>query len=500
MQRTVLDRLIGVFSPAAELHRLRHRAALDMLARNYEAASSGRRASGWRASGGSAQAIVGPALATVRARARDLEANNPLAASLAQQFAGRVIGTGITPRFSHGSKRVRVKAEEAWRRFVETCDPEGLHDWHGLADLAAAAMFSSGEALLRWRMDAPGRLSVQVLEGDHLDETRDASLLADRNDRAGVSFDAAGRRIGYWLYPTHPGDTWRPSIASEMVGARDVDHLFHRLRPGQVRGMPWLAPALLRLKGFDQIHEAIEMRKRLEACIGLVVTSPEAGVAPQLGAQAKADDGRVFETMSPGMIHRLGPGEDVTTLSPASSDGVIEYMRGHLMTVCHLAGVPYSAATGDGTQVNFASQRTLQLATYVILDRVQWLTVIPRIMKPAVRRVLEVAALQTGEPRLREVAVEWSTPVRPWVDPVKEVQAKIMEVRGGLQSMPDALAERGVEWSGHLDEIKEFTTAMDALGLVFDTDGRKVTKTGAASNPSAQPPGAPDADPEGSDT
>ena len=45
MQRTVLDRLIGIFSPAAELQRLRARAALDIETRAYDAAGFGRRAS-----------------------------------------------------------------------------------------------------------------------------------------------------------------------------------------------------------------------------------------------------------------------------------------------------------------------------------------------------------------------------------------------------------------------------------------------------------------------
>ena len=487
MQRSVLDRLIGVFSPSAELQRLRARAALEMEARAYDAAGVGRRASGWRAPSSSGRAESEAALRTLRARCRDLARNNPLAASLSRQFAGRVVGTGITLRPKHRVKLVQQRANDAWKRFTENCDPEGLHDWNGIADLAVRSMFEGGETLLRWDMDARGGMTVQLLEGDHLDETKDTKLFGGRNEtdyRAGIEFSGQ-RRAAYWLFPEHPGDSARPQLTSQRVEARYIDHLFERMRPGQMRGLPWLTPAALRLKNFDQIHEAIEMRKRLEACIGIAIETMESGAAPALGVQKKDDAGKTLETMSPGMVVRTGPGEKIQTINPASSGDVVEYMRGHLHAFCAMVGVPYHAATGDVSQANYSSQRAAILAGNILIDQTQWLTVVPRIMTPAARRVMQAEALRVGDPRLLDVECEWSTPVRPWVDPVKEVMAKVIEIRAGLQSMPDALAERGLEWTSHLVEVADFLKAVDEQQLTFDTDGRQVTKTGAAANVAA---------------
>ena len=63
----------------------------------------------------------------------------------------------------------------------------------------------------------------------------------------GVEFDALGRRRAYWLYPVHPGEVAmfrRASLTSQPVPAASVLHLFDRLRPGQVRGVPWFAPVM----------------------------------------------------------------------------------------------------------------------------------------------------------------------------------------------------------------------------------------------------------------
>ena len=40
----------------------------------------------------------------------------------------------------------------------------------------------------------------------------------------------------------------RGALVSRPVPARQVLHLFERLRPGQVRGVPWFAPAILKLR------------------------------------------------------------------------------------------------------------------------------------------------------------------------------------------------------------------------------------------------------------
>lgn len=481
-----LDRALLAVAPLAGLRRLHARAAAYDLLRAYDGASRDRRLGNWRASYSGPNSENDGAIELLRARARDLDRNNKIVAAARLQFAGTTVGTGINPRaVGVSSKRLRQAANDAWARFADTCDPEGQQDFHGLMSLTAGSMFRDGEALHLWLKspkDGAPNSQIRVLEADHLDETRSLVGVAADRTRAGVEFDDWGRRVAYWLWPVHPGETdvVRVPGESRRIDAANVDHYYHVVRPGQVRGVSWLAPSIVSLRGLDDVNEAIIWRKRMEACIGVVVRSPEAqGGIPVVGKQ-EAKNGRVEETFRPGMTFRAGPGEDVSAFQPSTSGDTIDFIRSQLYAFCATTGQPYHAITGDVSQANYSSLRAANLAGNVVIDCVQWIVYAPRV-KAAWRRVMAREADMTGDERFRSVRCELAMPVRPWVDPLKEITAKIMEIRAGLQSQPDAIAERGGDWESYLREIDQFLQALDASQskIVLDTDPRKMNQAGA---------------------
>ena len=76
--------------------------------------------------------------------------------------------------------------------------------------------------------------------------------------RAGIEFDRLGRRVAYHLYRAHPEDgalapmSGNGGTETVRIDAPDILHLFRPLRPGQIRGEPWLARALVKLNELDQ--------------------------------------------------------------------------------------------------------------------------------------------------------------------------------------------------------------------------------------------------------
>ena len=149
----------------------RLRAAWQVL-RGYAAAQE-QRASAWAPSGGSANAEVGLAAATVARRARDAVRNDPYASRIVDLWTGNAVGAGITTRWpddAHG---------RAWQRWAEStaCDAEGRLDLYGLQALVMRAVVESGECFVRFLMVPPSPanpigLRLQVLESDHLDTAR----------------------------------------------------------------------------------------------------------------------------------------------------------------------------------------------------------------------------------------------------------------------------------------------------------------------------------------
>jgi Bacteriophage capsid protein len=50
------------------------------------------------------------------------------------------------------------------------------------------------------------------------------------------------------------------------VPASEIIHLFRPLRPGQIRGEPWLARALVKLNELDQYDDAELVRRKPPRC------------------------------------------------------------------------------------------------------------------------------------------------------------------------------------------------------------------------------------------
>ena len=269
----------------------------------------------------------------------------------------------------------------------------------------------------------------------------------------------------------------RASLASQPVPATNVLHLFDRLRPGQVRGVPWFAPVILKLRDLDEYDDAELVRKKIEACFAAFVTG--ADDEETLGSAATDAEGRRVESFEPGMIEYLAPGKDVKFATPSTSGGYAEYMRVQLHAIAAGVGLTYELLTGDLSQVNYSSIRAGLLEFRRRMEALQWQLLVPGLCRPVWQRFVATAqaigALPSGQ-----LEAEWTAPRFEAVDPLKDVQADILAVRAGLMTLKEAIARQGYDPGHVLAEIGATNAELDALGIVLDTDPRKATKTGAA--------------------
>ena len=474
-----LDRAIGAVAPGAALRRARQRQAMSLIQRAYEGARAGRRTDGWVTTGTGANAEIGPALARLRDRSRDLVRNNPYASKAAHALVTNMVGTGIVPRARGSSEEIAKAADQLWLRFAESCDADGLTDFAGLQALIVRTMAESGEVLVRLRDrraedSLPVPLQLQVLEPDHLDTSKTADLSDGGFVLQGVEFDPVGHRRAYWLFGTHPGEG-RGSRISKPLPARQMLHLYERLRPGQVRGVPWFAPVILKLRDLDDYDDAELMRKKIEACFAAFVTG-----APDdetLGKAHMKPSGERVESFEPGMIEYLEPGKDVRFATPASSGGYSDYMRMQLHAVAAGVGLTYELLTGDLSQVNYSSIRAGLIEFRRRMEALQWQLLVPGLCQPVWRRFV-ARAQAAGSLPSGIITAEWTAPRFEAVDPLKDIQADILAVRAGVMTLKEAIARQGYDPAQVLTEIAATNAELDASGIILDTDPRRSTRTG----------------------
>jgi lambda family phage portal protein len=492
-----IDRTVGYLSPQRGLKRIRARVAADLLVRHYEAASTGRRTQGWRKTSGDANAVMGASLADLRYHARDLVRNNAHAARAVSTIANQTVGWGIVAKPATKNQ----KAVDLWKAWAGTtaCDADGRHDFYGLQKLVMRAIVESGEVLVRRRYRLPEDglpipMQLQVLEADYIDTWRTGIVLPNGGKIIhGVEFDPIGRRVAYWLFPNHPGSTLSLFATGSLAGnsvrvpAEGILHVYHQDRVGQVRAPSWFSPVILKLKDYDEYDDAQLMKQKIAACLA-VLTSDVDGSAAALGTADTSTDPQI-DSLEPGIIKNLAPGQTVTVVDPPRVEGYKDYAEITLRTIAAGIGVTYEDLTGDYTDLPFSAARMSRLSHQARVDDWRWRTLIPQFCDPVWRWAMEAALIMS---LVRDpVSATWTPPPVPYIDPEKEGLAFQRTIRGGAQTWSESVRERGYDPDELLKEYASDNKKFDDLGIILDSDARMTTQQGGprtSSTPSTPEP------------
>lgn len=505
---TFVDRAVGWFSPARGLKRLATRAALQSAlwyqgkslssaaqAFGYEGAKKGRSVAGWFTPSTSANAEIGPQLAHLRNRSRDLVRNNPNAAKIIGERVIRSIGTGIAVRSAAKNQRTRDALN---KYFPIWADAIG---YNALQRVGAHSVYESGECLLRHRYVSPAVARKKglpvpywpvLLEPDFIDTNKNSGVGKTQSRIVnGVQYTEDDIVEGYWLFENHPGEVNSISnrvgqAASRFVSAKVIEHAFRATRPGQGRGVPLLAPVIQKLQGLDDLQDAILVRKKTEACFAAFVTKAD---APGIGKQS--EDPRI-EEFSPGMVQYLRAGEGVAFAQPSTSGGEVEYIRMQKQEIAAGAFTPYELATGDMSQTNYSSFRGGAVGFKDDLGVDQWQVFIPFFGAPVWRLFVD-ACFFAG--LIDEVDYEASYGPPPFnlLDRQAEAEADQLEVAIGKVTWPQMVASNGNDPEAQMEEIarsqKAFRDKEIELPELYGgktTDGNDNTAAAAVRKPAAK--------------
>lgn len=274
----LVERVIADFSPKWGFKRLQAKTALA-LAGGYSGASK-KRASmrDWTPAANDAVSDINLDLPVLRARSRDLSRNSMLGGGAIKSVVSHAIGTGLSYQSRIDAEFLGIDDEEAaawqdnterrYRLFYEStnCDITRTQNGYGMQGLALTSMLESGDLLALMvnvsRPNWPFNMAIQMVEADRVcnpDHSQDTDTRV-----AGIAFDGSGAPLGYHIAKHHPGSmtgrakqSWQyvPAFGAQS-GRRNALHPFVRTRPGQVRGVPFLAPVIEALKQLSRYTEA----------------------------------------------------------------------------------------------------------------------------------------------------------------------------------------------------------------------------------------------------
>lgn len=463
---TVFDRAISAIAPGAALRRARARAALSAVMR-YDAAASTNRAGTLRAlpTDADTAAAQRSRLAWV---ARDLVRNSAVAARAQSVVVGNVVGDGIIPKVIAKTQADRKFGLDLIEAHFDTTaiDAAGRNNLYGLQRLVMATVFESGECLVRLRLRSLSDglhlpMQIEVLEPDYLDASRDGDIKGGGFIRDGIQYDGIGRRVGYWVFDTHPGGSITSRRESRLIPARDMLHIYRQDRPGQQRGVSWLAPVAQHIRDMADFQEAQIMKQKLAACfMGFRI--------PGDGDSSSDSDPAGLASLVPGRIQTLAPGESIEFANPPQVQGYSEFRSESLREIAGGIGVTYESLSGDLSRVNFSSARMGRMEMDRNVSAWQWLMLVPQFLQPLAEWT--IWTMQVNKLGRANLSFGWVPPHRMLVDPAREIPAMAEKIRAGLASRQGVVRELGADPERLLEEQAQDKADAERLGLSFTTD------------------------------
>jgi len=250
------------------------------------------------------------------------------------------------------------------RPLADEADADGLTDFYGLQAMVAREMFMAGECSARMppRQAEDGLLvplQMQLLQAEMLPFKKTGTAANGNRIRCGIEFDAIGQRVAHHFRRSHPGDSTDQRVAvseTVRVPAEDVLHVYRPIDAGQIRGLPHIAPAMVRLFLLDQCDYAELDRKKTPAMFAgfITKTAPE---EPMMGETEADLDGTAMASLEPETLQVLLPGEDVKFSSSADVGGIYEAFQYRTLLAVSASLLPYHLVTGDVRQANHSSLR-----------------------------------------------------------------------------------------------------------------------------------------------
>lgn len=482
----IIDKTVSFFSPKLGLERAEQRAKLEKK-RSYEAATKARRGDGWSSRGNqSVNEDIQKSLHILRERSIHGYKNNSTSFSAHRKIQNNVIGTGImpTPVAAVGEKALTDKEinviKTEWKAFAETkaCDFNNMMFFGGIQSLIMRTLSTQGEVFILKRRDAKSRIpfQLQVLAPHMVDINKNSFPLSNSDGSItiqGVEFDAQGRKTGYWLFDSDPRRAYAKILTPSFVSIKDMIQVYYIDFPDQVRGVPFGVSAMLNMRDLDDYEDAALMAMKVSACHVGVTTSEAVDLD---GATHEYDD---YDHIEPGMIMRLRPGEEMNFNTTNAPTGFGEYVTKNQQKNAAGFGITYEQLTGDMSNVNFSSGRMGWIEAQRQIEDWQYNVIIPQLCVEIWDWFIE--GLNVKGIINKKVSAEWTPPGREMIDPVKEMNGLILEMKSGLISWTEACKRRGYNPEVLMEQIKKDKATFEAAGINVEW----IIQPEAAADPSA---------------
>ncbi len=472
MRDNFLEKAIAFISPKWACERSMYREGL----RAYEAGDINRFNSNWTPINADTENTDKAQRDLIKARARYLEGNSDIAEAAVGAILRNVVGTGIKPQARTGNEDLNRQIEALWLEWCQpdNCDITHQQTFYELQHMLLRRKIYDGEILVKKVISKTGKfpLKLQIIKSDLLSQYLLTAPKTNNIIRSGIELDDYLQPLAYWIDKKSPDGyiTYDP----DRVPANQILHLWTKRYPDQIRGISDLVAVIKRLKDTQDYMDAEVIAARIAACFSVFITQDSLPATAGRFNNMKDKEGKQLQSIRPGMVKYLAPGEKVETANPSRSItsakdfiSIQERLSGAGM------GLSYEIISRDFNQSSFSAARQGMLEDRKTFEPIQEFMNI-HLCTPIYREWLDTCVMagllqipDYWQHKAEYQKVDWMAPGWSWIDPEKEVKADLLAIQNGGKTMAQWCAERGYDWREQLEQLALEKATAEEMGLTL---------------------------------
>lgn len=382
----------------------------------------------------------------------DYDRNDVVVGQAITRFVDNVVQDGFRLDVSSGDDVLDQYIQSSfcmWAENPDLCHMAGEEDLHSIARLGMRSMVVAGDAINL--LTKAG--SINTPDSYRFRTPRNTT----RNVHLGILRDDYGKHLEYWATKSDTGIHGFVDKVNDMMvyptrdknGNRQVVHIYDPRRQHQARGVTAFAPISDAIGMHDDIQLATLVHQQAVSAFAIIeqylADAPMSGGKPNAKANAFGDvsettkpDGstQILEGLAPGLHIKVPAGKKIDLASAnVPSANFFPHTLLILQFIAINLNMPLQLLLLDPTKTNFSGWRGAMDQAKMSWRRLQGLLV-KRFYRPVyewkVRQILadDPAALRVAESKSGKVNPlnhTWYTPNWPYLEPVKDVTAQIMD-------------------------------------------------------------------------
>ena len=494
----ILDSVISYLSPSLGAERARNRMQEAMMS-GFGSESSGYITAGspkrsmrsWFTRRLSPDSDHLPKQLSQIASSRDLWMNTPIAGAILKRVLSHTVGFGLFPQSRVERETLGLSDEEAdawerktealWRIYAESKDVDltRQQNFYQLQSLVYFSKLLSGDVFftLPWVQAEgfPFETRIRVIEADLCSNPNAEPNTIDL--AGGVEVDKFGAPTAYWFSTNYGGADilgytddykWvRIPAFDAASGRRNVYHVFDRERPGQRRGIPFLAACVETLKQITRLSEVKLLQNIIQSTYtvfikdqkGMAQMGESFGAGTSILEENEPDRENLYE-LGAASIVELDEGKEIQIADPQRTDlGFAEFFASLVKQLSARCEVPfdvlmlhfqasYSATRGELLELYKKAQawRKDLVADFCQPVYEAWL-----YEMVAKGQIEAPGFLEDPIKRALWSRTKWGGQGMGQIDPKKETEGALMRIQGHLSNHEDEYtAIHGGDWENSL--------------------------------------------------